>query len=48
LTTSHQTKAALNGTEMYRLMPKISRLAATPANSEIVFPRLARNSRIIR
>ena len=36
-----------SGTEMYLLMPKISRLAAMPANSEMELPMLVRSRAIM-
>jgi len=41
LSTSVETSAAAIGTLTYRLTPASSRLAATPANSAHVVPRLA-------
>ncbi len=38
---------AQTGTEIYLLMPKISRLAAMPANSEMEFPMLVRKRAIM-
>ena len=44
--SSHTSTAAI-GTEMNFDTPKISMPAAMPANSEMVLPRLVRNSAIM-
>ena len=40
-------RMAATGTDRYLLMPKISRLAAMPANSEMEFPMLVRKRAIM-